>query len=367
NRRYYPEGVAGPAFSVQSLAEEVSVMGHDASVICLRTSECDIAEHNGVSIHRLSQTAEPDETIATVQQILSVERPDVVHTNWLNGFPAVQLGRLIRQTGTRLVHTVREYGFLCQNGTMYRPQTGPCQSVCEDCHSVVAALREFTQAVDAVVGVSRFCLNAHLQAGLFAETSQLVVVHNSFRGPAEPALGLPESRRLRLGFLGRIHPVKGIFWLLRKLSDSSLADGVHLTIAGNAPPDLPQRLASEFSNLHLECMGFASPSELMNRIDWLVTPSICHDALGRVVLEAFAFGVPVLGSRMGGIPEIIRHGENGRLFSPFEPGDVLKELTWILENRDQWPSYRAHAWTSRDAFTPEQIAAEYLRVYRGNG
>ncbi|MFK7822375.1 MAG: hypothetical protein AB8G99_27015, partial [Planctomycetaceae bacterium] len=71
NRRYYPEGVAGPAFSVQSLAEEVSVMGHDASVICLGSSECDIAEHNGVGIHRLSQTAEPDETIATVQQILS--------------------------------------------------------------------------------------------------------------------------------------------------------------------------------------------------------------------------------------------------------------------------------------------------------
>jgi glycosyltransferase involved in cell wall biosynthesis len=55
------------------------------------------------------------------------------------------------------------------------------------------------------------------------------------------------------------------------------------------------------------------PAAFFSEIDALVVPSIWEEPLGRVVHEAFAFGKPVLASRMGGIPEIVQDGVNGIL------------------------------------------------------
>jgi glycosyltransferase involved in cell wall biosynthesis len=364
NRRYHPEGEAGPAFSVQSLAEELASQGHETNVICLGNAELHVTQYRGVQIHRLSERLSPEQIILAASQILTHQRPDIVNTNWLLGFPPTELAEDAKTAGARIVHTVREYGFLCVNGTMFRPAIGLCAEVCEDCRSVPSFMRDFCQLVDGVVGVSEFCLDAHLTAGLFRNTSHRAIIHNSFEGPRKPVTPPADSGPMRLGFLGRIHPVKGLAWFLQQLADSPLAKQVQVVVAGKVPDPLVNRIADVCSSLHVEWLGFVPPKQLMEQIDWLIAPSLWHEPLGRVILEAFAHGVPVLGSRMGGIPELIQHGENGRLFQPGTPGDVLRELSWILENRSQWPEYRKRAWSSRTTYAPEQTATAYLELYR---
>jgi glycosyltransferase involved in cell wall biosynthesis len=66
----------------------------------------------------------------------------------------------------------------------------------------------------------------------------------------------------------------------------------------------------------------------------MVVPSMVHESLGMVVAEALAFGKPVIGSRRGGIPEMIREGENGLLFEPDTPGDLIAALRQLAADAD---------------------------------
>jgi len=71
-----------------------------------------------------------------------------------------------------------------------------------------------------------------------------------------------------------------------------------------------------------------------------IVVSIWYEALGIVVVESFAFGVPVIGSNIGGIPEMISEGIDGMLFDPYKEGDLeekmLKFESEISDWRNKW-------------------------------
>ena len=69
-------------------------------------------------------------------------------------------------------------------------------------------------------------------------------------------------------------------------------------------------------------------NNFFTKVDVTVVPSIWEEALGMVVMESFYFGVPVIGSRIGGIPEMIEEGVNGVLF---EPGNQLELKNCLVE------------------------------------
>ena len=72
----------------------------------------------------------------------------------------------------------------------------------------------------------------------------------------------------------------------------------------------------------------AELSAILAQHDVCVLPSICYEVAGLVILEAYTYGLPVIGSRIGGIPELIKQDETGFLF---EPGDE-KRLAALLQN-----------------------------------
>ncbi|MFP5212649.1 MAG: glycosyltransferase, partial [Acidobacteriota bacterium] len=67
-------------------------------------------------------------------------------------------------------------------------------------------------------------------------------------------------------------------------------------------------------------------TRILGPIDVVVAPSVCEETGGLVVLEALAARLPVVGSRIGGIPEFIRDGETGFLFSPGDPAELASVL-----------------------------------------
>ncbi len=60
-------------------------------------------------------------------------------------------------------------------------------------------------------------------------------------------------------------------------------------------------------------------NQLISSASALIVPSTCRETFGMVVVEAFAFGKPVIASRIGGLQELVRDGETGLLV---EPGDI---------------------------------------------
>jgi hypothetical protein len=67
-----------------------------------------------------------------------------------------------------------------------------------------------------------------------------------------------------------------------------------------------------------------------------IVPSIWYDALGMVVVESFAFGVPVIGSNIGGVSEMIIEGVNGMLFDPYKEGDLEEKMLKFESKISDW-------------------------------
>jgi glycosyltransferase involved in cell wall biosynthesis len=298
-------------------------------------------------------------------RIARSERPDVIHTNMLTGFNPAAIGPCAKSLGARLVHSVREYMFIARCGTLFDKEEGRlCDEICPACRYTNPVHGPLIQHLDAVVGVSHFTLNRHLREGMFTHVPVKRVIRNAFA--AEPGGKLEHAGPkdvLRLGFLGRVRPVKGIEVLFRECSALPTAVRYAIDIAGSCAPDDQERLTRDHPDVPARFLGFVPQEKLLAGIDILVVPSIWHDPLPRVVMEAYAFGVPVLATRLGGAPEMVDEGETGLLFDPLRPGDLRSKIEELAADPARIKAMGAKALEKSAEYAPERILAKFREVY----
>ena len=141
-----------------------------------------------------------------------------------------------------------------------------------------------------------------------------------------------------------------------------------LIIAGTGPLENEFRLAAEKSP-HIRFVGFQSGKaleELYQGAYACVLPSEWNENLSMVGIEALTYGKPVIGSRIGGIPELIRDGFNGRLFEPFSVDD-LREKVVALRNLplgDYERLCRNAQESTRHRFSLDYHYEELMKVYQ---
>lgn len=211
------------------------------------------------------------------------------------------------------------------------------------------------------------------------------VVHDGLPLPPLPSdddraclrrkLGLPADKVLVL-FAGQVIPIKGVADLVEAWSKLNpvLGARAELLIVGEdmhqhgAYREAMQALASR-----LECparfVGFRSDvADWMTAADVVVVPSHV-EPLGLVVMEAMAAGRPVVGSEVGGIPEMLRHEETGLLVAPRSPGPLSEALARLIAEPDLRARFgergraRCEAHFSLDAHVAA-VLSEYETVLR---
>ena len=142
-------------------------------------------------------------------------------------------------------------------------------------------------------------------------------------------LGLKDTDVLFM-FAGAVRAEKGAIQLAQafvKLAGHH--DNAFLAIAGGSklwvggiPPnetaeiEVRQILGDAVTQRRASLLGIVAPAALPSyyaAADVFVLPSICQEAFGLVILEAFAAGVPVIGTRSGGVPELVEDGRTGLL------------------------------------------------------
>jgi glycosyltransferase involved in cell wall biosynthesis len=146
---------------------------------------------------------------------------------------------------------------------------------------------------------------------------------------------VPGSRGTSALFVGRLSTEKGV----RSLLDAwRTLPTVPLRIVGGGPleEELRRTVASTADLRHVEILGRQPQEEvlrLMREAGLLVFPSECYGgALARVVLEAFACGLPVIGSRLGAMTELPTDGRMVRLFTPGDAPDLARCVTEVMAN-----------------------------------
>lgn len=174
---------------------------------------------------------------------------------------------------------------------------------------------------------------------------------------------------------GRINPpFKGQDILVeatRKLIDMGIP--ARTALVGDVFPgkeNLSEDLKSLIAALELEdyvtMAGFREDvTSWIDDCDVAVIPSKHPEPFGIVVLEAFARGKPVVGSKIGGIPEMITDGENGLLVPPADPGALAQALEKLYRDRDLGRRLARSGWkTVRDVFSPEQAVDQLSGIYQ---
>jgi glycosyltransferase involved in cell wall biosynthesis len=297
-----------------------------------------------------------------IASILDEERPDLVHTHTLVGFSTLSW-HIVKQRELPLVHTLHDYYLMCPKATMFRDGKN-CQGRCAQCLPFSLPRRRHTNQVDVVTGVSKFTLERHLQYDFFSNTPERRVIYNGFKVEAEPSTSRPGSRSLpiRFGYLGRLDPTKGIENLL--ISVNTLPAGSwSLKIGGRGPTGYMDHLRATYGSPDIEFLGYVAANDFFEEIDVLVVPSVWHEPSGRVISEAFAHGVPVLGSNRGGIPELIDDGNTGFLFEPDLSNDLAQKLNKFIDYPALTNDMRGSCLEKAASLLPKNIMSQYLEMY----
>jgi len=149
-----------------------------------------------------------------------------------------------------------------------------------------------------------------------------------------------------IGYIGRFSRVKGINILIeafKKLSESTNAE-LHLYGSAKSEEDTNyfkylKDLSSGDRKIKL-CgeLNEGNRNKIMRSIDFLAVPSVCLETGPLVVLEAFAYGIPVIGSNLGGISELVINNKSGYLVEPYSVQSWYEALNSIIE-KEITPDY----------------------------
>lgn len=138
-----------------------------------------------------------------------------------------------------------------------------------------------------------------------------------------------------ISYVGRLSREKGLFTLLKAVKGLDLT----LKIIGDGP--LKEQLLAvtqEEGIKNVAFLGYKSGDDLKEEIRnsmFTVLPSECYENNPRAVIESFALGKPVVGSRIGGIPELVRDNETGLTFMPFDSLDLRDKLIKLASSSDE--------------------------------
>ncbi len=205
--------------------------------------------------------------------------------------------------------------------------------------------------------------------------NRLRVVHNGIPMDSAP-LPPRDEGGVRLGFLGVFSERKGMRTLFQVMDAlaTQVTPGWTLTLAGGTQDTASERLIQDLHAAYsgapwwprVEWIGWvANAAEFLRQIDILVVPSSEFDPFPTVLLEAGASSRPAFAARVGGVPEIIRHGETGWLFDPGDTQGAARELAEVLRRRDRLAQVGAEAARqARQHFALDRMARDYGGLYR---
>jgi glycosyltransferase involved in cell wall biosynthesis len=238
------------------------------------------------------------------------------------------------------------------------------------------ALNWLTNNSTKNVTISSATLDSGLNAGLKKEKLEIIPfgVDIDFFRPLKTPKNEDIFQILSVGYLIER---KGFEYLIKAMSRVlKKHNNVHLTIVGSGP--LEKKLRDLLEDLELkdnvEIIKNVSDSELLklyNSSDLFVLPSIIDsqgntEGLGVVLLEAMGCGLPVIGSNVGGIPDIIKEGETGLLTEEKDVNGLSQTILSLIKNEELRNKISVNGYNVvRERFSWNKIAENYLKIYIG--
>lgn len=198
-----------------------------------------------------------------------------------------------------------------------------------------------------------------------------VVILNMIDPPVvnEIRRSLPANAPVKMVFLGMIDEKKGIFDLVRMLVryKENFEGKLVLQVGGEGKTtELKQLVESGGISSMVQFMGWVnvpSKQELLSRADIFILPSH-NEGLPISMLEAMSYGLPVLASRVGGIPEVMKEGYNGFMFEKQDLEGMKNALQTYLDDQALLREHGNNSLHLVEKFLPREIIPRMENLYR---
>ena len=266
-----------------------------------------------------------------LEQLILAEKPDIAHTHLMWGCTAPAIFKVLRKYHIPLVHTAHDYRMVCPAYTF----TSGGQ-ICEECKgkqfykcalkrcskgsllmsTVMAAemyyrnmLHNPSKNIDGLIYVSQFAKEIHEKYAARLKNVPSIVLYNCTQRWNTKEKGRGDY----FLYFGRLSHEKGVELVIDALKE---LPNTKLKVVGTGPIEAELKQKATGCN-NIEFVGFKYGEELHNLIrnaQFVVVPSQWYENNPMTIVEAYSFGTPVIGSDLGGIPEIIKDGATGFVF-----------------------------------------------------
>lgn len=290
-----------------------------------------------------------------IAELIKRTGPDIAHVHSFCYQLTPSILYSLKDFGIPVILTAHEYKLICPNQRLYNLHTGDICEACKDLrfykaiskkcikNSVVASavgsieaylykrLRIYEKSIDAVIAPSLFLKDKLVEFG-FHRIPIFHIPNFVFPGKYVPG----KSSGSYILYFGRVSRNKGLMTLCRAMKNN---DHTVLKIAGEGEFEVElQRFVISEGLANVEFIGYTTGKALIDMIRGslcTVIPSEWYENCPFSILESFALGKPVIGTNIGGIPELIEDGVDGLLFEPGNVDDLRECIEWMVENKEK--------------------------------
>jgi glycosyltransferase involved in cell wall biosynthesis len=300
--------------------------------------------------------------LRALRRAIRESRPDIVHTHTSKaGF----LGRLAaRWAGApRILHTPHGHVFHGYFGTAATSAFVVLERWAARFTERIITLTDAEAAQHLAAGIGRPGQFVTIPSGV-----DLAALHAAAgSGPRfRDAIGAPAAAPL-LGAVSRLVPIKGLHHLLAAMPEIlRRLPAARLVIAGDGEERaaLEAQAAAVGMIPRVHFLGFRTDvAAILSALDVFVLPSL-NEGLGKALVEAMALGVPVVATRVGGVPEVVEDGRQGILVPPADPAALAKAIVALLEDPARAASMGAAGRARAPHFSAEVMLARHAALYR---
>ncbi len=372
NWSWYPSG--GDWTYIENLQKLYEARGHE--VIPLSTNNIknipsaysgyfvntydfkELNRHKNISngIKALKTSVISKDAIKKLEVLLSEHDIKVAHLNNIHHYITPAIIEILKKKGIKIIWTLHDFKIICPENSFI--SNG---KVCEKCITgdfyhcalnlckkksfLASSLASFEayyyhkkhvyDLVDYFLCPSEFLMRKFIQFGF--NSTKLLVTNSCYDislidNFIEKNSGTTKeiNREKYVLYIGRLEDIKGVKVLIGAVKDTN----IKLKIVGSGmAEDSFKSLAAGHDNI--EFLGFKNKSEVFKLTMeslYVICPSICYENLPFSVIESFLFSKPVIGSEIGGIPELVINEKTGLLFEAGNEAHLCEKMNYLWNN-----------------------------------
>ena len=253
--------------------------------------------------------------------------------------------------GYTVVQTVHDFGMVCFNSWCVNKSSGvECTCISKQCYESGCVQKRY-YFIKTLAFIIRRLLSNHVvktfiipSKALMSSMTKfgyknLIYLPNFSPYPArQEAVFYKASNQFNILYVGRLQPEKGVNHLIVALSDVvSRTQNIMLHIVGTGPEEaaLKKDIRKLQLNGNIQFYGYVDEKNLhtlYESANVVIIPSVWMENNPLVAFEAMAYGIPIIASKIGGLPDIIDDNVDGFLVRPGNASDIAEKILLFKEN-----------------------------------